>query len=50
MDVDTIQINLVKPVNAVKSKAGVLNGQIKTNNRVLDGLVLFGYFGWFYFG
>ena len=29
MCVDTIQINLVKPVDAVKLKAGVPNGWIK---------------------
>ena len=38
MGVDKIQINLVKPVDAVKLKAGVPNGQIKTKE-------CFGWFG-----
>ena len=40
MGVDTIQINLVKPVVAVKLKAGVSNGQIKITEC----------FGWFCLG
>ena len=38
MGVDTIEIHLVKPADAVKRKAGLPNGQIMTNE-FLNGLV-----------